>query len=164
MQDNPESGVDIEYLFAKLEYRKSTSFNLDNHEISCTSVEGGKACGSRLELSLISRSMPNKDQKEKIMKTALKMAELMDMQNMTTVYGQVRGVPTDIKQPILGPDDFKYVPQRPSDFVAVKRKHRIGGEYEPKFDDITTKEEGNAEAKDSNIFQGAGTKEGQESR
>ncbi|TGO31932.1 hypothetical protein BHYA_0379g00040 [Botrytis hyacinthi] len=141
MNGQPRSGVDVEYLFAKLEYRKKTTYNFNNHEICCTSVEAGKAGGSHLELSLTSRSMPNQDEFNETMKTALKMVQLMDIKNFTSVYGQVRETFPERKEPVLGPDDFKYVPKRPSDFLDVKRLYEEDGEKISRFDSAPAKEQ-----------------------
>ncbi|TGO87043.1 hypothetical protein BPOR_0255g00080 [Botrytis porri] len=140
MNGRPRLGVDVEYLFAKLEYRKKTTYNFDNHEICCTSIEAGKAGGSRLELSLTSRSMPNRDEFNETMKTALKMVQLMDIKNFTSVYGQVRETFPERKEPVLGPDDFKYIPKRPSDFLDVKRLYEEDGEKRSRFDSEPAKE------------------------
>ncbi|RAL63544.1 hypothetical protein DID88_003588 [Monilinia fructigena] len=72
MARKSQLGLDVEYLFTKLEYRKTAVYNFDNHEIICTSIEAGKAGGSRLELSLTSRSMPNQEEMDKTMEAALK--------------------------------------------------------------------------------------------
>ncbi|KAA8569021.1 hypothetical protein EYC84_000694 [Monilinia fructicola] len=133
MARKPHLGLDVEYLFTKLEYRKTAVYNFDNHEIICTSIEAGKAGGSRLELSLTSRSMPSQDEMDKTMKAALKMVELMDMKNITSVYGQMREVYPERKEPVLGPDDFKFVPKRPSDFLDVKVHYELDEEKEARF-------------------------------
>lgn len=141
MNGKPRSGVDVEYLFAKLEYRKKTTYNFNNHEICCTSIEAGKAGGSHLELSLTSRSMPNQDEFNETMKTALKMVQLMDIKNFTSVYGQVRETFPERKDPVLGPDDFKYIPKRPSDFLDVKRLYEKDDEKKSRFDSAPVKED-----------------------
>ncbi|KAJ8066727.1 hypothetical protein OCU04_004118 [Sclerotinia nivalis] len=160
MGGKPQLGVDIEYLFAKLEYRKTATYNFDNHEIRCTSVEAGKAGGSHLELSLTSRSMPSQDEFNHTMKTALKMVQLMDMKNITSVYGQMREVFAERKEPVLGPDDFKYVPKRPSDFLEVKRHYEEDEEKRSRFNKTPAEGDGDqwgifpSTARESRHFQG----------
>ncbi|KAB8294711.1 hypothetical protein EYC80_006673 [Monilinia laxa] len=152
----PQLGLDVEYLFTKLEYRKTAVYNFDNHEIICTSIEAGKAGGSRLELSLTSRSMPNQDEMDKTMEAALKMVELMDMKNITSVYGQMREVFPERKELVLGPDDFKFIPKRPSDFLDVKVHYELDEEKEARFG----KKVSNTEDDDWSVVQ----KSGRESR
>ncbi|APA12078.1 hypothetical protein sscle_08g068480 [Sclerotinia sclerotiorum 1980 UF-70] len=158
----PQLGVDVEYLFTKLEYRKTAPYNFESHEIRCTSVEAGKAGGSHLELSLTSPSMPSQDEFNHTMKTALKIVRLMDMKNITSVYGQMREVFAERKEPVLGPDDFKYVPKRPSDFLEVKRHYEEEEEKRSRFDKKPGEGDGNQwdilsdKAWESRGFQGRG--------
>lgn len=138
--DMPGSGTVVEYLFSKLEYRKSATYNFHNHELCATSIEAGKAGGSRLELSLSCRSAPNQEEFNETMEKALEMIRLMDMKNITSVYGQVREVETERKGPVLGPDDFKYVPKRPSDFLEVKKHYEVEEEKMERFEKKSGKE------------------------
>ncbi|CAD6445663.1 91f558a1-26b0-4797-8be9-77ac822c113d [Sclerotinia trifoliorum] len=162
MGGKPQLGVNVEYLFAKLEYRKTAPYNFENHEIRCTSVEAGKAGGSHLELSLRCRSMPSQDEFNHTMKAALQIVRLMDMRNITSVYGQMREVFAERKEPFLGPDDFKYVPKRPSDFLEVKRHYEEGEEKRSRFDKRPGEGDGNQwdilpdTARESRGFQGRG--------
>ncbi|KAI9644415.1 hypothetical protein NHQ30_007772 [Ciborinia camelliae] len=133
MADKPELGVNVEYLVTRLEYRKTAFFNFAGHELRCTSIEAGKAGGSRLELSLACRPMPNQKEINKTMQVALRMIDLMDMKNITKVYGQIREVFLERKDPVLGPDDFKFVPKRPSDFLTVQKHYPLEEEKEARF-------------------------------
>ncbi|QSZ34656.1 hypothetical protein DSL72_007510 [Monilinia vaccinii-corymbosi] len=156
MEGKPGLGIDVQYLFAKLEYRKRAVYNFENHEVSCTSIEAGKAGGSRLELSLACESMPDQDEMRKTMDVALKMVQLMDMKSITGVYAQVREVLTERnREPELEPDETRWVPKRPSDFLDVKIHYQLEEEKEKRFGKPAAKEDkekglGNPAAKEEN--------------
>jgi hypothetical protein len=52
--------IDVEYLFAGLEYRSTLGVNFENWTLLYTSIEGGKADGRRRELSLRPRRLNGK--------------------------------------------------------------------------------------------------------
>lgn len=129
-------GIEVEYLFSRLEYRKTASYNFEDERIYFTSIESGKAGGSRLELSLNTPSMPKKDDFNKTMENVLRMIELMHMENITTVYGQVREVFPDFKPKpvILKPGERRFIPRRPSDFLEVKKHYKTEEERKARFE------------------------------